>query len=67
MHGTINHSTDVRGLGISRSLAIQTVERYGWTWPAILDEEFPDSTPGGLKYERVTIEFVISHALAMLY
>ena len=42
----------------SRSLAIQVVEGNGWMWPTILDTEFPPATEGGLKYERVTIEFV---------
>lgn len=44
----------------SRSLAIQVVEGNGWMWPTILDTEFPSATEGGLKYERVTVEFVIS-------
>ncbi|KAF8076239.1 hypothetical protein FPV67DRAFT_1617862 [Lyophyllum atratum] len=39
-----------------RTLSVQAVERHGWMWPAILDAEFPPSSEGGLKYERVSIE-----------
>ena len=63
MGGTVTHSDDVGDIEMSRTLAIQTIERHGWTWPPILDEEFPPATPGGLKYERVTIEFVIFHMM----
>ncbi|KAG5636427.1 hypothetical protein H0H81_008102 [Sphagnurus paluster] len=38
----------------ARAAAVQAVERHGWTWPDILDEEYPPATEGGLKYERVT-------------
>ncbi|KAJ6629129.1 hypothetical protein B0H10DRAFT_25296 [Mycena sp. CBHHK59/15] len=43
-------------IAAARFFAIQTVERQGWSWPSILDEEFPPTTTGGLKYERVAIE-----------
>lgn len=40
-----------------RGLAIETVNRFGWSWPAILDAEFPEpsSDTEGVKYERTTI------------
>ncbi|KAF5387690.1 hypothetical protein D9615_000258 [Tricholomella constricta] len=38
----------------ARTMAAQAIERHGWAWPTILDEEFPPATDGGLKYERVT-------------
>ncbi|KAG5643771.1 hypothetical protein DXG03_009650 [Asterophora parasitica] len=41
---------------VSRALAVHAVESHGWAWPAILDEEFPPATEGGLKYERVTLD-----------
>jgi hypothetical protein len=44
-----------------RGFAVQTVERNGWLWPSILDEEFPavtDDMPTGLIYERVMLEYV---------
>jgi len=50
------HTTANDELEASRLLAVQTVERHGWSWPAVLDEEFPAATEGGLKYERTTIE-----------
>ncbi|KAF7355196.1 NAD binding rossmann fold [Mycena sanguinolenta] len=40
----------------AKSSAVQTVERHGWSWPSILDEEFPLATEGGVKYERVVLE-----------
>ncbi|KAJ7499054.1 hypothetical protein FB451DRAFT_1548773 [Mycena latifolia] len=40
----------------ARFSAIHAVERHGWSWPSILDDEFPPSTEGGVKYERVVIE-----------
>ncbi|KAJ6599202.1 hypothetical protein DFH09DRAFT_28664 [Mycena vulgaris] len=40
----------------ARFSAVQAVERHGWTWPSILDEEFPPATEGGIKYERAVIE-----------
>ena len=39
-----------------RRVAQKFVERHGWAWPSILDEEFPPSTEGGLQYERTNIE-----------
>jgi hypothetical protein len=50
----------------SRSLAVQFAERNGWSWPTVLDDEFPPVTEGGLKYERVTIEYVISITLGTI-
>ncbi|KDR83580.1 hypothetical protein GALMADRAFT_219401 [Galerina marginata CBS 339.88] len=40
----------------ARSLAFQTLERNGWTWPAILDGEFPPSTKGGVEYNLTIID-----------
>lgn len=39
-----------------RLTAKRVVERNGWAWPAVFDEEFPEATPGGLRYEKVTLE-----------
>ena len=57
-HEPIGYTLDISDLGASRSLAIQAVELHGWTWPAILDEEFPAATEGGLQYDRIDVEFV---------
>ncbi|KAJ7699943.1 hypothetical protein B0H17DRAFT_1005761 [Mycena rosella] len=40
----------------ARFSAVQAVERHGWSWPSILDDEFPAATEGGVKYERTIIE-----------
>ncbi|KAJ6516030.1 hypothetical protein C8R45DRAFT_958511 [Mycena sanguinolenta] len=40
----------------AKSAAVQIIERHGWSWPLILDDEFPPATEGGVKYERVVIE-----------
>lgn len=40
----------------SRILALQLVERSGWTWPSILDEPYPHGAGPGVKYEQVVIE-----------
>jgi len=62
-HGTVGHIIDLVDLSTSRSLAIRAVEGHGWTWPAILDEEFPAATAGGLIYDRVTIKFVMFYLM----
>ncbi|KAJ7276264.1 hypothetical protein B0H12DRAFT_1084419 [Mycena haematopus] len=41
----------------ARSSAVLAVERHGWSWPSILDDEFPPATmESGVKYERVVLE-----------
>lgn len=55
MQGSIV-STEPRELEVSRLVAVQAVERHGWTWPTILDEDFPPATEGGLKYEHISVE-----------
>ncbi|KAJ6539211.1 hypothetical protein B0H19DRAFT_1177720 [Mycena capillaripes] len=40
----------------TRFSAVQALERHGWSWPSILDDEFPPATEGGVKYERVILE-----------
>ncbi|KAJ7179260.1 hypothetical protein C8R46DRAFT_1073153 [Mycena filopes] len=41
----------------SRYAAVQAIERHGWSWPPILDDEFPLATEAsGVKYERSVIE-----------
>ena len=45
-----------------RSLAITTLQAYGYSWPTIFDEEYPPASEAteGVKYEPVTIEYVSS-------
>lgn len=52
---TITHNNR-NELDAARVWAVHVVERIGWTWPAILNEEFPSATEGGLVYENVTVE-----------
>jgi hypothetical protein len=44
-----------------RQIAIATVNRLGWHWPAVLDEPFPEETPGqmGATYERIVVKYVM--------
>lgn len=58
MQGSVVY-TDPSELDTSRLAAVQAVERHGWLWPAILDEEFPAATEGGLKYEHITVGSVV--------
>ncbi|KZT72723.1 hypothetical protein DAEQUDRAFT_685893 [Daedalea quercina L-15889] len=39
-----------------RAVAIEMLGHHGWAWPALLDEEYPQPTSGGLKYERTTVD-----------
>ncbi len=39
-----------------RSEAIQVLERHGWSWPAVLDEPFPEASEGGLLYNATIVE-----------
>lgn len=43
----------------ARSTALHTLQKNGWIWPSILDEEFPASSEGGLVYEKTVIECVV--------
>ncbi|KAF8974349.1 hypothetical protein BDZ97DRAFT_15959 [Flammula alnicola] len=42
-----------------RSNAVQVLERSGWSWPALLDEEFPSPSEGGLVYDVAVVEYVL--------
>lgn len=44
----------------ARSTALHTLQKNGWSWPSILDEEFPASSEGGLVYEKTVIECVLN-------
>ena len=43
----------------ARSTALHTLQKNGWSWPSILDEEFPSPSEGGLVYEKTIIECVL--------
>jgi hypothetical protein len=51
---------EVNGTPLLREVSVKLLEANGWSWPSILDEPYPEVTPGGLKYERVSIEYVPS-------
>lgn len=59
-HGATAQESSLITSELLRSIAVQTVETHGWSWPPILDEEFPAATDGGLKYDSVTIKLVSS-------
>jgi len=40
----------------ARSTALNTLHMNGWSWPSILDQEFPAPSEGGLVYENTVIE-----------
>jgi hypothetical protein len=39
-----------------RLIAKDELKLNGWSWPDILDTEFPSPSEGGLLYEHTTIE-----------
>ena len=39
-----------------RLIAKDELRRYGWSWPDILDAEFPSPSEGGLLYAHTTME-----------
>lgn len=54
MEGRINPA-GVHAMPGQREDAIKLLESNGWSWPSIMDEPYPEVTPGGVKYERVVI------------
>ncbi|KAF8165193.1 hypothetical protein B0H34DRAFT_648383 [Crassisporium funariophilum] len=49
-------SMQASNLQTSRSVTIQLLQRNGWSWPDVLDEQFPAPSEGGLVYQNVVIE-----------
>ncbi|KAL4241415.1 Homocysteine-responsive endoplasmic reticulum-resident ubiquitin-like domain member 1 /2 [Abortiporus biennis] len=45
-------------LSSQRQYAVSVLNSYGWSWPRILDEDYPpaDSSNPGLRYEQVMID-----------
>ena len=43
----------------ARSTALHTLQKNGWSWPSIFDEEFPTPSEGGLVYEKTVTECVL--------
>lgn len=56
-HNELENS--VATMQTARSTALHTLQKNGWSWPSILDEEFPASSEGGLVYENTVIECVL--------
>ncbi|OCH90729.1 hypothetical protein OBBRIDRAFT_887520 [Obba rivulosa] len=59
VHGSYPDSgANLRELEPWRSIAIETLRSWGWSWPTIVDEEYPPAGDwsGGVKYDRVTID-----------
>ncbi|EMD40612.1 hypothetical protein CERSUDRAFT_148805 [Gelatoporia subvermispora B] len=59
VHGSYPDSgASLRELEPWRSIAIEALRSWGWSWPAVFDEEYPpsDGRGGGVKYERTTID-----------
>lgn len=43
----------------SRAYATHVLQMYGYSWPSVLDDEYPSAPAGqGVKYEQVTLESV---------
>ncbi|KAJ3575172.1 hypothetical protein NP233_g1292 [Leucocoprinus birnbaumii] len=55
MEGRTNPA-GVNAMPSLREDSIRILELNGWSWPSILDEPYPEVTPGGLKYERILYE-----------
>lgn len=45
----------VHAMPRQREEAIGIMEAHGWSWPSVLDEPYPEITPGGVKYERIVV------------
>lgn len=45
---------------VSRNAAMASLERRGWLWPAVLDEDFPRATPSLVEYAPAVVEYVAS-------
>lgn len=43
---------------VSRNAAMASLERRGWIWPAVLDEDFPRATPSLVEYAPTVVEYV---------
>ncbi|KAF8803663.1 hypothetical protein BYT27DRAFT_7109342 [Phlegmacium glaucopus] len=54
LHNELEHSPAT--MQAARSTALSTLQRNGWGWPSILDEEFPAPSEGGLVYESTVME-----------
>ncbi|KXN86386.1 hypothetical protein AN958_10248 [Leucoagaricus sp. SymC.cos] len=54
MEGRIN-PVGVDSMPLQREVSIRLLQFNGWSWPPLLDEPYPEITPGGLKYEQVVI------------
>ena len=54
-NGLIEHPRD--SVIPSRIVALESLEKKGYTWPSILDEPYPSPQPGdspGLQYDLIT-------------
>lgn len=52
----IQTSNELDNPELQRLISKNQVERNGWLWPSVLDEEFPSASEGGLSYEVASIE-----------
>ncbi|PFH52540.1 hypothetical protein AMATHDRAFT_139666 [Amanita thiersii Skay4041] len=43
-------------LQICRAWAQSHIQSHGYEWPAVLDEDFPPATEGGVRYEQTLID-----------
>ena len=58
--GTLPSETQLEDMSQLRTQAAIALEEWGYSWPAVLDEEYPRPEPSnnGVKYERIVVEYV---------
>lgn len=62
MHGIRPAQSGLVNTAAEKTFAKNVLQMYGYSWPTILDEEYPESNSStsseGVRYERVVIECV---------
>lgn len=48
-----------------RGSAKLSIERVGWTWPAVFDVPYPAYQAGGLVYEPTVIKYVVFTSVSL--
>ena len=56
--GHVNEEPPPTGIAESRNLAVQLMTMWGYSWPTVLDDEYPlpQDESAGIKYEPVSIK-----------
>ncbi|CAA7259556.1 unnamed protein product [Cyclocybe aegerita] len=56
LSSAVQPPVELHNLSLCRMIAHQTLEKNGWKWPDVLDEEFPAPSEGGLQYESTLVD-----------